>query len=558
VSDRVDLLVRGTLVNVLTGDLEERAIAVDNGEIVGFGDRPADQTIEGEYITPGLINGHMHVESGMVTLPWYGRAAIPHGVTCIVADPHEIGNVLGAAGIRALLADADRTPFRVRFTVPSSVPASTLQDAGAAITPETVTSLLDEEKVVGLAEVMDVTGVVEGEPAIHAKIRAARERGLTVDGHLPRVRGADLQEAARFIDTDHESIGYAEALEKVRTGLTVFIREGSSSKNLAALKPLVEAVDTRRLALCTDNLYPDDLAEHGGIGRVVSTLIRDGHDPVEVVQMATLNPAEQYDLSIGRVAPGAPADLVLLDDLNDWKVANVVLDGVVDPVAGEGVDAGTTEELAGDSVHFDRVTAADMAHEASKGQRDGRALVRVIDHTYGTASGARATVPVRDGLLCGDLTADVLPTAVVERHGKGAGIGHGFVRGLGLERGAVASTIAHDAHNLIVVGADHDSMARAANYLNEVGGGLAVYDPDDNEVTALSLPIAGLMASRPVSAVADDLDAVDRAARDLGVTHEDGIMLIDNLALEVIPEYRLTNRGLVDVDAMEHVPLVVE
>ncbi|MFB6299193.1 MAG: adenine deaminase [Halobacteriales archaeon] len=557
-ASEVDLLVDGTLVNVLTGNLEDRAIAIDDGEIVALADRPARTTLEADYITPGLINAHMHVESTMVTLPQYARAVVPQGVTGVVADPHEIGNVLGEEGVRALLEDATRTPLKARFTVPSSVPASSLQDAGATIGPETVARLLDEPTVVGLAEVMEIGPLVAGEASVHAKIEATRERGLTVDGHLSGITGDDLQEAARYLDTDHESRELDAAREKVDAGLHLQLREGSSSKNLDALMPLLDAVDSRRLSVCTDNFYIYDLVEHGGIDAIIKRLLAAGVDPVEAVQLATINPAERYDLPFGRVKPGAPADLVILDDLESWSVEHVIIDGEIDPTAG--VIDSPDIALAGDTVHFEPVTAADMAHPAA---HTGKHTIRVIDHTGGITREMTGTVSASDGWLMPNYDTDILPAAVIERHGKGAGIGTGFVHGFDMERGAIASTVAHDAHNLVVVGADHAAMARLANRVRELGGAVAAYDPAaddeaDGAVTALELPVAGLMANDPVETVNDRFEAVQATVRELGVPLDGGIMELDNLSLEVIPELRLTNNGLVDVRVMDYVDVVIE
>ena len=560
-SETVDLLIRGTIVNVTTGTLEEGAVAIDEGEIVALEERPASREIEAGYVTPGLIDAHMHVESSMVTLPRYGAAVVPRGVTSVIHDPHEIANVLGADGVRALLADAEHTPLKARFSVPSSVPASHLQDAGASIGPEEVASLLDEPKTVALGEVMNIPGVLSGEETVMRKIRAARDRGLPVDGHAPRVTGSDLQEVARHLDNDHESIAIEEALEKVKAGLRVYLREGSASRNLEDLVGLVDEVDTRRLSLCTDDRDVVDLVEKGGIDFVVEKAISLGVDPVEAVQMATVNTAESYDLPFGRIKPGAPADLVLLSDLEDWAVEHVVIDGEVDPT--ERAREPPASEIETGTVRFDRIEPSDLAIEHAG---TGPVTVRVVDAVGGLQTARmEATVPVEteslpeglDGALMADTDADVIPLAVIERHGNRGGIGRGFVHRLGLERGAVGSTVAHDAHNCIVAGTSHEAMARVANHLRGIEGGIAAYDPVEGEVTSLSLPVAGLMSDEPLTEVKTVFESVESAASELGLTHEGGLMELSFLALEVIPEYRLTNRGLVDVESFEHVDVVV-
>ncbi len=554
-SDEVDLLVRGTLVDVNTGTLSNTAVAVDDGEVVALEERPARREIETGYVTPGLIDAHMHVESSMVTLPRYGAAVVPRGVTSVVHDPHEIANVLGAGGVRSLIADAEHTPLKARITVPSSVPASHLQDGGATVDAADVADLLDEDIVTALGEVMNIPGLLAGDEEVHAKIRAARERGLTVDGHAPRVTGSDLQEVARYLDNDHESVAMAEARQKVEAGMRVYLREGSASRNLADLVALVDEVDSRRLSLCTDDRDVVDLVEMGGVDYVLKKAMDLGVDPVEAVQMATLNTAESYGLPFGRVAPGVPADLVCLSDLASWDVEHVVVDGEVDPTADTGEPPAS--EIATDTVTFDPVEAADLAIEHAG---PGPVTVRVIDAVGGLQTARmEAQVPLgTDGVLVADTEADVLPMAVIERHGGDGGIGCGFVHRLGLDRGAVGSTVAHDAHNCIVAGADHGAMARVANHIREMGGGVAACDPAEGTVTSLSLPVAGLMSDEPLPAVEEQFEAVETAARGIGLTHEGGLVELSFLALEVIPEYRLTNRGLVDVEAFDHVDVVAD
>jgi adenine deaminase len=552
-TDSVDTLVRGTLVNVHTGTLEDGAVAVDDGEIVALAERPAERTLDAGYVAPGLVDAHMHVESSMLTLPEYGDAVLPRGVTSVVHDPHEIANVLGAAGVRAVVEDAANTPLKARFTVPSSVPASSLQDAGATIDAETVASLLDLDPVVALGEVMDIPGLLAGDDEVHAKIAAARERGLPVDGHMPGVDGAALHEAARYLDTDHESITLAEARARASLGVRVYLREGSSSENLADLLPLVDDVDTRRLSLCTDDREVVDIVDHGGVDFAVRKAIDEGADPVEVVQMATLNTAESYDLPFGRLVPGAPADLVLLDDLESWTVANVMVDGELNPTADERPES---TNLATDTVQFDPVSGADLAVEASVDAGEA-ARVRVVDAVGGLQTDPmEATVPVDADTLVPPVEADIVSLAVIERHGGDGGIGRGFVHGLGLHRGAIGSTVAHDAHNCVVAGADHDAMARVANHLREVGGGIAAFDPAAGTMASLPLPVAGLMSDEPIETVYQGYERVESLATDLGLV-EAGLMELSFLALEVIPTYRLTNRGLVDVEAGEHVDVVV-
>lgn len=562
-SAAVDLLVRGTVVDVTAGELVERAVAVDDGTVVGFGERPADRVLEAAYVTPGLIDAHTHVEAAMVTLPQYGAAVVPHGVTSVVHDPHEVANVLGPEGVRAFCADAARTPLKPRVTVPSSVPATDLQDAGGAVDADAVAELLELDRAVALGEVMDLRAVLDGDDAVHAKLAAARDRGVTVDGHVPGVTDPSaLYRLASHLDTDHESVTLAEARAKADAGFRVYLREGSTSRNLAALVDLVDddEVDPRRLSLCTDDRNVGDLFERGGINVAVERAIELGVDPVTAVRLATLHTAEAYGLPFGRVEPGAPADLVLLSDLDPWTVEHVVVDGVVDPTAG--VDPPTGSAVATDTVTFDPVTPSDLAieHDGS-----GPVTVRVVSAvgSFRTEE-TRASVPVEDGgasagagVLVGDCDADVLPMAVIERHDGPGSVGRGFVHNLGLDRGAIGTTVAHDAHNCLVAGVTHDAMARVANHLREVGGGVAVFDPTGGGFTTLSLPVAGLVAAAPIDETARSFAAVVDAAADIGLSVPGGLLELTYLALEVIPALRLTNNGLVDVAAGEHVDVVV-
>jgi adenine deaminase len=554
----VDLLVEGRVVDVTAGTLDDRAVAVDDGCIVGFGERPADRVMEAEYVTPGLIDAHTHVEASMLTLPQYGRAVVPHGVTSVVHDPHEVANVLGPDGVRDFSADAARTPLKPRLTVPSSVPATELQDAGSVVDADAVDDLLAMDRSVALGEVMDLRGVLDGDEEVHAKIAAARDRGVPVDGHVPGVTDESLAELARYLDTDHESVTLAEARAKADAGFRVYLREGSTSRNLAALVGVIEEVDTRRLSLCTDDRNVVDVLDSGGINVAVRRAMELGVDPVTAVRMATINTAEAYDLPFGRIEPGAPADLVLLSDLESWAVEHVVVDGVVDPTAGESPASGSA--VATGTVSFDPVAPADLALASDE---SGPVTVRVVSAVGSfrterlTASVPVGALPGTDGVLVGDTETDVLPMAVIERHGGPGTIGRGFVHNTGLDRGAIGTTVAHDAHNCIVVGASHDAMAQVANHLRDVGGGLAVYDPHEDAFTTLALPVAGLIAEGPPRETARAFEAVSAAATDIGLSVPGGVLELTYLALEVIPAVRLTNNGLVDVEAGASVDVVV-
>lgn len=554
-TNAVDILIRGTLVNVHTGTFEDGAIAIDDGQIVALEERPADREFDVEYVSPGLIDAHMHVESSMVTLPQYGQAVVPRGVVGIVHDPHEIGNVLGEDGVRSVVEDGTHTPLKARFTVPSSVPASDLQASGATIGPDSVDRLLEMDDVVALGEVMNVPGVVTDDDGIHEKIELARERGLTVDGHMPRVTGSTLQKAARFLDTDHESITLEEARDKVAAGVRVYLREGSSSKNLSELAPLTEQVATRYLSLCTDDRDVSELLDSGGIDSVVRTAIAEGIDPMTAVQMATINTAESYDLPFGRLKPGAPADLVMLSDLETWAVEHVLIDGVVDPTAnGESPESSS---IGNDTMSCGKISPTQLIHSVLETDPGDTVSVHVIDAVGGLQTARmEGEVPISDGDLTANLEDDILPLAVIDRHRPNGDIGTGFVHQLGLSRGAIASTVAHDAHNLVVAGVSHEAMATVANHLREIGGGIAAYDPETDTLASLALPVAGLMSDRPLEEVSEQYETVEAVTRQIGLK-QSGLMEMTFLSLEVIPEIRLTSQGLVDVDRMTYTDVLV-
>jgi len=559
-TDRVDTLVRGRLVRPHTGDVREGAVAIEDGEIRALEERPADRTLEAGYVVPGLIDAHVHVESSMTTVAGYGRAVVPRGVTGIVWDPHEIANVAGEQGVRDALADAAAAPLKAYVAVPSSVPASELQDAGATLGPDGVERLMDDhpERVVALAEVMDLDGVLSGDADVMAKIAAARDRGLTVDGHLPGVTGAALQAAARHLDTDHESTTLAEATETLEAGIYTYLRSGSTTPPIRDLLPIVADGDheTRYLSFCTDDRDVVDLLDEGGVNDPVRAAIAAGVDPVEAVQMATINTADRYGLATGRLTPGAPADLVLLDDLESWCVEHVLVDGVLDPVSSAD-DPPPESNVARDTVAFAPLAAADLATtvDAAPGTT---VRVRAIDCTGPRTRELLATVAVgEDGRLRADGDADVLPLAVVERHGKDAGVGTGFVHGLGLARGAIGSTVGHDAHNLTLAGVDHAAMLRVARRLKDVGGGIAAYDPESDTLETLPLPVAGLVSDAPLAEISRQFRAVESLATGLGLDLDSGLMTLSSLPLEVIPELRMTNNGLVDVTRMAYTDVVL-
>jgi adenine deaminase len=549
-----DLLLRnGRLVNVLAGEIHPADIAVAGGVIAGVGEGYEAREVidlQGRFVAPGFIDAHVHIESSMVPPAEFARAVVPRGLTTVVTDPHEIGNVLGLAGIRFMLEDSEGAPLDVLVNAPSCVPATHLETSGARLEADDLATLLDHPRVLGLAEVMNYPGVIAGSEEVLAKLRVFRGRPL--DGHCPGLSGHRLSAyAAAGIGNDHECTAVAEARDKLRAGLTIFLREATNARNLRALLPLVSPATERRLCLCTDDRQPADLLEEGSIDHLIRIAIAEGIDPVVAIRMATLNPAEHYGLcDRGAVAPGRRADLVVFPDLAAPRAEMVFRGGRL-----VGDDAGRPRRAAPTAlpptVHVNP-ESLDFAIRA-----EGRSVrvIGVIPDQLVTES------LVMDAALCdGQAMADpgrgLLKMAVVERHRGTGQRGLGFVHGIGLRRGAIASTVAHDHHNLVVIGADDTSMRTAALAVAGAGGGLAAAE-GETVLALLPLPLAGLMSDQPIEEVRDGMNALLNAAHGLGATLRDPYMAMSFLALEVIPALKLTDLGLVDVERFEIVPLFV-
>jgi adenine deaminase len=553
------VLREGRVVNVFTGEIVAADVAVAGDRIVGVGhgyDAAEEVDLGGRYVCPGLIDAHVHVESSMVTPPQFARAVVPRGTTTAVTDPHEIANVAGADGVRYMLAASEGLPLTVCVNLPSCVPATHMGTAGAELTADDLVELRDLERVTGLAEFMNVPGVVLGLPGALEKLRAFQ--GRVIDGHAPAVSGKWLQAyAGAGPGSDHECTTADEMIEKLRLGIVVFIRESTAAKNLRALLPAVTPQNSRRCAFGTDDRHPADLLDEGHLDHLIRLAVAEGLDPVTAVQMATLNAAEWFRLrDRGAIAPGRRADLVVFSDLKGFRAEMVFAGGAL--VAQDGVPVGewptpaVDDSRVRDSVHvdWDRLSFAIPA----QGKR-----VRVIgvvpdqvvtEHLVETAQ-------VVNGLAVADPERDLLKLAVIERHRGTGNVGLGFVRGLGLKRGALAGSVGHDAHNLTVAGCDDTSMMTAARAVGDLGGGL-VAAAGEEVLGAVPLPIAGLMSDQPVETVRQQMERLVGIARDLGSPLHDPFMALGFLALEVIPALKLTDQGLVDVDKFDFVSLWVE
>jgi len=540
----------GQVLSVFTREWLRADVAIADGWIAGVGEYEGRETIDatGMWVVPGLIDAHVHLESSRLLPDELSRLLLPLGTTTVVADPHEIANVLGTDGVHWLLDASEGLPLDVFFMASSCVPASAYESPRRPLTPGDLQGLLRRRRVIGLAEMMNFPGVISGDEAELAKLGLAGAGH--VDGHAPGVLGKQLQAyAAAGIRSDHEATTLEEGRERLRTGMWVLIREASGARNLEALLPLVREFGPGRLAFCTDDRDPDHIVSEGHINSMVRAAVAAGIDPAEALVMGSQGPAAWHGLADrGAVAAGYRADLLLLPDLREFRPATVLKNGR--PVAD--VPRAAVPDWVRTTVRAAPLTSGDLRIAWD----DPSAPARMIGVQPGQiATDALADVPrVVNGAACADPDRDLAKIAVIERHLGTGRIGLGFVRGLGLRRGAIASTVAHDAHNIVCAGVDDDDMVRAARRLAEMGGGMVAVH--DRGVRAeLALPIAGLMSDQPADRVVAASRALGEAARELGCTLEAPFHSLGFLALSVIPALKITDRGLVDVGRFEVVEL---
>jgi adenine deaminase len=547
-----DLVISGgRVLSVFTREWLECDVAVSDGWIAGLGSYEGRERIDagGRYVVPGLIDAHMHLESSRLLVAEFARLVLPFGTTCVVADPHEIANVLGTDGVHWLLDATDGLPLDVRFRASACVPASHFESPRRALTEGDLEGLLRRRRVIGLAEMMNFPGVIAGDPAELAKL--ALEGAAPTDGHAPGVRGAALQAyAAAGIGSDHESRTLEEGRERLRAGMWLLIREATGARNLEALIPLARELGPHRMAFCTDDRDPQHIAADGHVNALVRDAVAAGVAPADALVMATLNPATWHGLTeLGAVAPGHRADLLVLPDLERF-VPDIVLTAGRPP---EPAEPAPVPEWVRHTVRTAPITLGDL-RIPWEGDREAR-VIGIIPGQIVTHALAE-TPAVADGAVVADPGRDLAKIAVVERHLGTGRIGLGLVRGLGLRAGAIASTVAHDAHNIVCAGVDDGDMARAVQRLAEIGGGMVVVR--ERGIRAeLPLPVAGLLSDAPLERVLGQTEALLAAARGLGTPLEAPFDALAFLSLSVIPELKITDRGLVDVGRFEIVPLAV-
>ncbi len=551
-----DLLFKNArLVNVLSGEIHAAHVAVADGRVTGLGDYRARKVIDlkGAYLAPSLIDGHFHVESSMLTAPEFARAVAPHGTGALVIDPHEYANVLGLDGVRYVVESTRNLAVDFFIMLPSCVPATHLETAGAKLTAEDLQRMIHGERIAGVAELMNFPGVYLGAESELAKINAGR--GKAVDGHAPGLRGKNLNAyVLAGVRSDHESVTVAEAREKLRLGMHILLREGSTERNLEHLLPLVNAHNSQNCSFATDDKLAGDLVTEGHIDHCVRQAVKGGLPPVTALQIATINTARHYRLhNLGAIAPRYWADFIVFDSLKQFRVRQTWKRGVL--VAEDGEFTGRTPAkvpLPRNTMHV-RYAPQQLAVPAGGGKK-----IRVIDIIPNQiVTKEFITAPkVADGQVVADPSRDLLKMVVLERHQATGNVGVGFVRGFKLKRGAIASTVAHDAHNLVVAGTnDADIQFAIAQLVAMQGGQVAV--ADGKLLAKLPLPVAGLVTDRPLRQATKLIDSLNAAARSLGCDLAAPFMTLSFLALSPIPALKLTDQGLIDSTRLQPVGLFV-
>ncbi len=558
------LLKGGRVINVFTDEILDRDVLIEDGIIMGVGSYSSDDAdeivnVEGRILSPGFIDGHIHIESTMLTPPELAKLCLPRGTTAIVADPHEIANVCGADGIRYMLEASRGLPLTVYINLPSCVPSTPFDESGAVLGAADLRPFYSEKRVLGLAEMMNYPGVIYNDADVHEKLRDARALGKHIDGHAPMLSGKDLNKyIASGIRTDHECSGAEEAIAKLRLGQWIMIREGSAARNLERLLPLFAPEYSSRCLLITDDRTPSDIANEGHIDHIIRRAASLGASPLTAIRMATIQAAECFGLRyVGAIAPGYKADILVLDDLDTVDVRDVYISGErivenkrISEFSAPAVSDALRQKVE-HSFHVKELYAEDFHIE----ERSNKCrAIRTIPGQIVTGEEILDIDWEKDNGI--DTERDILKLAVIERH-KGTGHrGLGFITGVGLKKGAIASSVSHDSHNIIVIGTNDADMAAAANAVREHGGNAVAVD---GRVTAeLKLPVAGLMSNASGAEISFADERVTDAVHSLGVPRDiEPFMNMNFVSLPVIPSLKMTTQGLVDVTKFERVSLYV-
>jgi adenine deaminase len=547
------VLKHGRVFQTFMGQFVHGDIAVQDGYVAGVGTYTGKSEIDlaGRFVTPGFIDGHVHIESSMLSPLEFARAVLPAGTTTVVADPHEIANVAGIKGIQYMMQASENIPLDVYFMLSSCVPATSLEDAGAVLTAKDLAPLMPDRRVLGLAELMNVPGVLCGDDEVYAKL--AITGGKRVDGHAPGLSGLALMGyAAAGVSSDHECVTIEDARERLGAGMFLMLREGSAAHNLSALLPAVTAENAQFCCFVTDDRHPADLLSEGHINHMVRIAVAEGVPVARALQMATINTARYFGLKeLGVIAPHYKADLLVFDDLREWKPCRVFKEGRAIAENGKALFSG--EGLASESmehtVHVANLCEADLHVPVPTGQAN---VIGLVPYQIVTKK-LQLKVRTENGGAVSQPEQDILKAAVFERHHATGLVGTGLVQGFGLQKGALASTVAHDSHNLITIGVSDADMLCAAQELRRIGGGIAVA-LDGRVLGSLALPIAGLMSKLGAAEVAAEVARLVELAHGLGVRDcYDPFLTLAFLSLPVIPELKLTDRGLVDVAAFRFI-----
>ncbi len=537
------------LINVFTGEIYKTDVAVHDGYIAGIGEYEGavELDMEGKYMCPGFIDGHVHIESALVTPGEFAKAVVARGTTAVIADPHEIANVKGIAGIKYMIEGAENIPLDVHIMLPSCVPATPFENAGSVLKAEDLLELINHPKVLGLGELMDFPNIIGCEKSIINKIVMAKNVNKYMDGHAPGISGKDLSGyVLPGVRTEHECSTAEEAIERLRLGMHIMFREGSAARNLVDLIPALNDSTISRCLLCTDDRHPEDILKEGHIDNNIRVAIKNGIDPVKAIQMATINAARCYNLqNIGGIAPGYKANLVILNDLENVDVYQVYKKGRL--VAQEGKAMFEIRSI-NDSKMRNSVNIKPLEEKCFefKTVSEQMRVMGLIPHSLVTKD-LKLNVIKKDGKFYTENEEQLLKIAVVERHHATGNIGLGLVKGMGLKNGSIASSVAHDSHNIVVIGDNDEDMRKAVQHLQEIGGGISIVS--DGEVKdSFALPIGGLMSDRSLEEVQDSLERMLKVAYDMGVSRDyDPFMTLAFLALPVIPELKVTDLGLFDV-----------